>query len=80
MKVTYDMNQSAARIRQRRNIQGMPQAQLAVKINIGERHLRKIEAGEKGPSIDTLVEMVVKNKLCKLLYRICDRKQLTTAS
>ena len=35
----------------------MPQAPLAMKLNISDRHLRRIEAGEKGPSIDILIEI-----------------------
>lgn len=35
----------------------MTQAQLAMKLNISDRHLRRIEAGEKGPSIDILIEI-----------------------
>ena len=53
----YDIEEIGNRIRQLRKDQGMTQAQLAMKLNIGDRHLRKIEAGEKGPSIDILVEV-----------------------
>lgn len=53
----YDIEEIGNRIRQLRRDQGMTQAQLAMKLNIGDRHLRKIEAGEKGPSIDILVEI-----------------------
>lgn len=53
----YDIKKSGERIRQLRRTQGMTQEQLATKLNIGDRHLRKIENGEKGPSIDTLVEI-----------------------
>lgn len=35
----------------------MTQEQLAIKLNIGDRYLRKIEMGEKGPFIDVLVEI-----------------------
>ena len=35
----------------------MTQEQLALKLNIGDRYLRKIENGEKVPSIDTLLEI-----------------------
>ena len=53
----YDIEEIGNRIRQLRKDQGMTQAQLAMKLNIGDRHLRKIEAGEKGASIDILVEV-----------------------
>lgn len=53
----YDIKEVGDRIRRLRKEQGMTQAQLAAKLNIGDRHLRKIEAGEKGPSIDILIEI-----------------------
>ena len=53
----YDVEEIGNRIRQLRKDQGMTQAQLAAKLNIGDRHLRKIEAGAKGPSIDILIEI-----------------------
>lgn len=53
----YDIEKIGNRIRQLRKDQGMTQAQLAAKLNIGDRHLRKIEAGEKGASIDILIEI-----------------------
>ena len=53
----YDMKECGERIRQIRKIRGMTQEQLALKLHIGDRYLRKIENGEKGPSIDTLVEI-----------------------
>lgn len=54
--MNYNMKQSGTRIRQLRKAQGMTQEQLAKKLHIGDRHLRKIETGETGPSIDVLVE------------------------
>ena len=48
----YDIQKIGNRIRRLRKDQGMTQAQLAMKLNISDRHLRRIEAGEKGPSID----------------------------
>lgn len=53
----YDIKRSGERIRCLRKQQGMTQEQLAIKLNISDRYLRKIEAGEKGPSIDILVKM-----------------------
>ena len=55
--MVYDMAASGERIRQLRKTKGMTQEQLAGKLHIGERHLRRIEAGEKGPSVDILVEI-----------------------
>ncbi len=53
----YDIKKSGERIRQLRKARGMTQEQVAMKLNIGDRYLRKIENGENGPSIDTLVEI-----------------------
>ncbi|WP_299966353.1 helix-turn-helix domain-containing protein [uncultured Oscillibacter sp.] len=53
----YDIQKIGNRIRRLRKDQGMTQAQLAMKLNISDRHLRRIEAGEKGPSIDILIEI-----------------------
>lgn len=53
----YDIEKIGNRIRQLRKDQGMTQTKLATKLNIGDRHLRKIESGEKGPSIDILIEI-----------------------
>ena len=53
----YDVEEIGNRIRRLRKDQGMTQAQLAAKLNIGDRHLRKIAAGAKGPSIDILIEI-----------------------
>ena len=51
----YNIVASGKRIRQLRKAKGMTQEQLAIKLGIGDRYLRKIEAGEKVPSIDILV-------------------------
>ncbi len=53
----YDIVKSGDRIRQLRKHEGMTQEQLALKLHISDRYLRKIENGEKGPSIDILVEI-----------------------
>lgn len=53
----YDIEKIGNRIQQLRKDQGMTQAQLAAKLNIGDRHLRRIETGEKGPSIDIMIEI-----------------------
>lgn len=53
----YDVEEIGNRIRRLRKDHGMTQAQLATELNVGDRHLRKIEVGEKGPSIDILIEI-----------------------
>ena len=53
----YNIKESGERIRQLRMSRKMTQEQLAIKLNIGDRYLRKIEMGKKGPSIDILVEI-----------------------
>jgi transcriptional regulator with XRE-family HTH domain len=53
----YDIVMSGDRIRQLRKHEGITQEQLAIKLHISDRYLRKIETGEKGPSIDILVEI-----------------------
>ena len=55
--MNYDIKQCGERIQQLRKSQGVTQEQLATKLNIGDRHLRKIETGEKGASIDILVKI-----------------------
>lgn len=55
--MNYDMKKCGERIRQIRKVQGMTQEELAAELKIGDRHLRKIESGEKGPSIEILVEL-----------------------
>lgn len=57
MRNTYLIKECGKRIRQLRKEHGITQEQLAAKLNIGERHMRKIEMGEKGPSVDILVEL-----------------------
>lgn len=53
----YDIKKSGERIRQLRKAKGLTQEQLAIKLDIGDRYLRKIETGEKVPSIDILIEI-----------------------
>lgn len=53
----YDMIETGKRIQQLRKEKKLTQEQLAEKINIGERHLQKLESGERGGSVDTLVEI-----------------------
>ena len=55
--MAYDIKQSGERIQKLRKQHGMTQEQLAIKLNISDRYLRKIETGDKGPSIDILVKI-----------------------
>lgn len=53
----YDTIETGKRIQKLRKEKKLTQEQLAEKINIGERHLQKLESGERGGSVDTLVEI-----------------------
>ncbi len=55
----YDTVETGKRIQKLRKEKGLTQEQLAEKINIGERHLQKLESGERGGSVDTLVEIAL---------------------
>lgn len=55
----YDMKESGKRIRRLRMEAGLTQEQLADKLNISWSMLSKIEIGNKGVSIDLLIEMAV---------------------
>ena len=52
----YDMKKCGARIQQLRKAKGMTQEELSAVLGIGDRHLRKIESGERGPSTEIFVE------------------------
>ena len=45
------------RIQYLRKVNGMTQEELAIKLNISDRHLRRIERGEEAPSIDLFAEL-----------------------
>lgn len=55
----YNTMETGKRIQQLRKENGLTQEQLAEKINIGVRHLQKIESGERGGSVDTLVDVAL---------------------
>ncbi len=55
----YDTMETGKRIQKLRKAKRLTQEQLAEKINIGERHLQKLESGERGGSVDTLVEIAL---------------------
>mgnify|MGYP000519312315 FL=1 len=53
----FDSYATGKRIQQLRKANGMTQEELAIKLNISDRHLRRIERGEEAPSIDLFVEI-----------------------
>ena len=48
----FDFYAAGKRIQYLRKVNGMTQEELAIKLNISDRHLRRIERGEEAPSID----------------------------
>lgn len=54
--MNYDMKKTGDRIRQLRIQFGYSQQQLAKELNIDRSHLSHIESGERGSSIDLLVQ------------------------
>lgn len=55
--MNYDMKKSGERIRQLRIQAGFTQSELALKLNINRSFLSHIESGEKGCSVDLLVQL-----------------------
>ena len=55
----FDSYITGKRIQQLRKTKGLTQEQFAVKLNISDRHLGKIERGEGTASIDLLVEVAI---------------------
>lgn len=55
----FDAHATGKRIQKMRKTQGFTQEQFAIKLNISDRHLGKIERGEGTASIDLLVEVAV---------------------
>lgn len=53
----YDTRESGKRIQELRKFHGMTQAQLAEALNISLDHLRKIEGGQRGCSVDLLIAL-----------------------
>ena len=53
----YDTFESGKRIQELRKAHGMTQAQLAEALNISLDHLRKIEGGQRGCSVDLLIAL-----------------------
>lgn len=54
--MSYDMKQCGNRIQQLRIRFGYSQQQLAKELNIDRSHLSHIESGERGSSIDLLIQ------------------------
>ena len=53
----FDSYATGKRIQQLRKANGMTQEELAIKLNISDRHLRNLERGEEAPSIDLFIEI-----------------------
>jgi len=53
----YDMKKSGKRIQELRKAHGMKQTQLAEVLNISLDHMRKIEGGQRGCSVDLLISL-----------------------
>ena len=66
----FDPYSAGKRIQKTRKAQGLTQEQFAVKLNISDRHLGRIERGECAASIDLLVEVAVSLKTT-LDFLIC---------
>ena len=54
----FDSYATGKRIQHQRKVKGMTQEELAIKLNISDRHLRSLERGEYTPSVDLFVEIV----------------------
>ncbi len=55
----YDTIEAGKRIQQLRKSKKLTQEQLAEQINTSTRHLQKLESGERGASVDTLVALAL---------------------
>lgn len=53
----FDPKSSGARIKKLRTAHGLTQEQFSQHLNISDSHLRKVESGVSGGSIDLLVEI-----------------------
>lgn len=66
----FDAHATGKRIQKARKAHGLTQEQFAIKLNISDRHLGRIERGEYAASIDLLVEVAVSLKTT-LDFLIC---------
>ncbi len=55
----YDTTETGKQIQSLRKAQGLTQEQLAEQVNTSVRHLQKLESGERGGSVDMLVELAL---------------------
>ena len=55
----FDSYATGKRIQHLRKANGMTQEEMAIRLNISDRHLGKIERGEGTASIDLLVEVAI---------------------
>lgn len=53
----FDSYATGKRIQHLRKANGVTQEELAIRLNISDRHLRNLERGEEAPSIDLFVEI-----------------------
>ncbi len=53
----FNTEECGARIKDLRKTRSMTQKTLASSLNISDEHLRKVEAGKKGASIDLLIDI-----------------------
>ena len=53
----FDSYATGKRIQHLRKANGMTQEEMAIRLNISDRHLRSLERGEYTPSIDLFVEI-----------------------
>lgn len=53
----YDIEDTSIRIRELRKEYGLTQEELAVRLNVSDRHIRNLEGGKCGVSLDLLVAM-----------------------
>ena len=53
----FDSYAAGKRIQYLRKVNGMTQEELAIKLNISDRHLHRIERGDEAPSIDLFAEL-----------------------
>ena len=54
---TYNVEETAARIRDLREAHGYKQEQVAELLNVDRRHIARIEAGTRGCSLDMLIRL-----------------------
>ena len=78
----FDSYATGKRIQQLRKANGMTQEEMAIRLNISDRHLGRIERGECAASIDLMVEVVVllKANLDFLIIGVTETPRVGTLS